>query len=226
MRFHGVALALLLTAFSAFGDVRLVQPASGARLAGGSVVTIQWDGEKPEHAEEWEAFLSVDGGRYYATRLTPHLDAAIRRFDVRLPNVSSNDVRVLLRFGDEVRESEIESPSRFAIRFDPGAAEVAAIVARNEGEPARPGERGVAVWTSGDRSGNGALLHVRRDPQCGDRSLRAGRLAAGGEGEAGGETLLPPVPSSIAPDVASDRAYAAMPARSRDVLLLVRRLNI
>src|SRR5215211_1242009 len=105
---------LLLLAFlslPAFADsrdmARLVSPAAGDELAAGSIATIEWEGlALPEHVEEWEAFLSLDGGRTWPVRVTPHLENGLQRFSFRVPAFPSSDARLLLRFGDEREEME------------------------------------------------------------------------------------------------------------------------
>lgn len=137
---------------------RLVAPAAGAELEAGSLATVQWEGlALPERAEEWEAFLSVDGGESYPLRITPHLDLSIRRFDFRVPRFPTREARLLLRFGDE-RHEEVgyEAPWRFAIVEGPGAALAPAPKpALARGERARAHDQGVVLWTEGSRDGGG-----------------------------------------------------------------------
>src|SRR5712692_3867101 len=113
-------LALLVASPLAANDVRrvrLVEPSSGTTLTGGSTAIIKWSGavDHDRQIEEWEAFLSVDGGRYYAVRITPHLDLSIREFRWTVPNVGSHDARIMLRFGNEEHEQTIELPLSLTI---------------------------------------------------------------------------------------------------------------
>lgn len=142
-------------------DVHVVPPA--AALVGGERATIAWEGDAGADVCEWEAFLSVDGGRYYAFRITPHLTADRHSFEFTVPDVGSDRARFLLRFGDEKRETEVEFAPTFRIRA-PGvltrlgrAGSTSTGVAR-AGEPARPDGAGVAEWIEGDRHGR----HLRR----------------------------------------------------------------
>src|SRR5687768_2385723 len=81
---------------------RLVSPAAGDELIAGSAVTIEWEElALPEHTVEWEAFLSLDGGRTWPLRITPHLNISIRRFIFRVPDLPTREARLMLRFGDE-----------------------------------------------------------------------------------------------------------------------------
>src|SRR5258706_12093071 len=109
-----IALAALLfpaVALAGPTQIRLVAPAAGTVLRGGETAAISWEADSlPAGAEEWEAFLSIDGGRHYAIRITPHLDIDLHRASWTVPNITANDVRVLLRVGDERRESSIEVP--------------------------------------------------------------------------------------------------------------------
>src|SRR6185295_17959716 len=65
--------------------IELVSPRSDVRLVAGEWAQVEWApragfGELRK-VEEWEAFLSIDGGAHYAIRLTPHLDRDLRRFN-------------------------------------------------------------------------------------------------------------------------------------------------
>src|SRR5213078_5250079 len=96
---------------------------AGTVLRGGSFATIEWSATVlPADAEEWEAFLSLDGGTYYAFRITPHLDIARRQFAWLVPNVDTKNARILVRTGDERRETLHELPARFEIVHDAHAA--------------------------------------------------------------------------------------------------------
>src|SRR6059058_4645622 len=92
---------------------------AGTVLRGGSFANIGWSAATlPGNAEEWEAFLSLDGGHYYAFRITPHLEVARRQFTWVVPNVDAENARILIRAGDERRETLYESPATFAIVHD------------------------------------------------------------------------------------------------------------
>jgi len=82
MRRLSLAIALLaLASFARAESLRVVAPANGATLRGGSFAELRWtSAQLPAGAEEWEAFLSVDGGKYYAFRVRPHLDIQLRKF--------------------------------------------------------------------------------------------------------------------------------------------------
>ena len=139
--------------------VRLVSPAPGSTLAAGSTVTLEWQPRPGRaampHAEEWEAFLSLDGGRTFLTRLTPHLELDMRRVSVRLPELPSDDARLLLRFGDERVEREQVVPGRYRIAAAATPAATWRLPRVGRGEPARPGAPGVLVWVEGSRDGEG-----------------------------------------------------------------------
>lgn len=164
--FPTIVLLLALAASSAAADarlpVRVVLPAPGTRLVAGSLATVEW--QAPENGfgdrriEEWEAFLSLDGGRTWPLRLTPHLDVGMRRFSFRVPAFPSRDARLLLRFGDEREETEVDVPGSFTIsvdrgRFSPDSVPPSLRLSR--GESARPGAGGVVLWTEGTRDGSG-----------------------------------------------------------------------
>ncbi|HEV2845545.1 MAG TPA: hypothetical protein VG477_11910 [Thermoanaerobaculia bacterium] len=156
----GLLLPVLLLAgalpLAASPRARMLAPEDGAELVAGSVAVVQWE-EAPPGAVEWEAFLSVDGGRTYPLRVTPHLDLSIRRFAFQVPAFPTRSARVLLRFGDERREVEVETPQRFSIAARGGSSawNPAQRIALSRGEKARPGEEGVVFWVHGTRDGGG-----------------------------------------------------------------------
>jgi hypothetical protein len=157
--------------------VELLAPEAAIPLAAGSTAVLQWaplSGLATLPArEEWEAFLSLDGGKTYSFRITPHLDSDLRRTLWEVPGVPSADVRLLLRFGDERRETVIELPQRFTIAATPdpllGLVRRSAL-APHRGEAARPGDRGVVAWAEGSRRGTGQ----RQVAAAGDAALRDG----------------------------------------------------
>ena len=135
-------LVLLFAAVAARGDVL------PRELRGGHFATITLDPKYVDgHTEEWEAFLSVDGGHYYSIRLTPHVDAAIRTFDVLVPNVDTSNARVLFRTGNERIETLHPVSTAFRIHADPSAPIPLSREGRTSPEGARPGEPAVVMWT-------------------------------------------------------------------------------
>jgi hypothetical protein len=153
-------LAVALFAFASFAGadpVHLLAPANGASLRGGASAELRWSAAKlPPNVEEWEAFLSIDGGRYYAFRITPHLDIDRQSFTFLVPNVDTDDARILIRAGDEEHETGFEIPGSFSIARDPGAALILPQPLQSEeGEAAREGDPAVLFWTDGQRNGSG-----------------------------------------------------------------------
>jgi hypothetical protein len=229
---------LALPAFAAVpvdGEIaRLVSPAAGEELAAGSVAMIEWEGlALPEHAEEWEAFLSLDGGRTWPVRVTPHLDVTIRRFAFRVPDLPSREARILLRFGDERREVGMETPQRFAIA--PAAFLVRSLPPRSRvhvlsrGEHAKDGDAGVVVWVEGSRSGEGLREVVVWEPDSGMQRVRpAGLLVLLlGAPVSARVSLAPP---AVSPDPAPRTAFRVPEKRAPrppavPVRLLIRRFN-
>src|SRR5436305_1483801 len=175
-----LVLAWLVWAFLAFAPsgfargtgvpVRLVAPQAGATLAAGSTAELEWAPGSGlaglPHVEEWEAFLSLDGGATYPLRITPHLDQDPRRVSWQVPAIPTADARLLLRFGDEKRETLVELPERFSIVAARGATAPAFLLeiqAPARGERARldkdQRDDGVVAWVEGSRRG-GALRQV------------------------------------------------------------------
>lgn len=144
--------------------VRVVAPAPDTELIPGSLVTLEWavpEGTPRDlgaEIKEWEAFLSLDGGRTWPLRLTPHLDVDRQRFAFTVPNFPTRDARLLLRFGDEREETEVDVPGRFAIAAAAGRLVPDPLPRKmrlGRGESARRGERGVILWMEGARDGSG-----------------------------------------------------------------------
>jgi hypothetical protein len=157
MRRMSLAFALLAFASVARAEsLRVVAPENGATLRGGSFAELRWTSAKlPAAAEEWEAFLSVDGGKYYAFRVTPHLDINLRSFTFVVPNVDTRNARILIRTGDEVHELHFESRDSFSIVRDVKAeAPLRRVLGWGRGEAARDGDPGVVAWADGARDGS------------------------------------------------------------------------
>ena len=186
--------------------VRLLAPAEGTALQGGSTAVLEWAPRAglPGEWEEWEAFFSLDGGATYPFRLTPHLDRALRRVTFKVPRFPTRQGRLLLRVGDERREVAFELPQRFTITVPPGMAGQFLDLQRREwrrGEPARPGEAGVVAWVTGPRQGGPLREVVAAEPP------RAGPALAFPV-----ETTLPPAVAAAAPPTGAPAAAPGVPA--------------
>lgn len=169
-------LALLVAGEAGASSPRLVEPAAGRELTAGSLAVVEWEGQPPlAAAEEWEAFLSLDGGRTHPLRITPHLDLAIRRFTFRVPAFPTRDARFLLRFGDERREVEVEPEHRFTIVPGLGVSPTSWI-SLSRGERARPGDDGVVFWVEGTRDGSDLREVMAEEVDLAFRAVEAGRL--------------------------------------------------
>jgi hypothetical protein len=213
--------------------VRLLQPTFGTVLEPGSIVSLEWAaaGALPSGAEEWEAFLSLDGGRSWSYRITPHLDLDIRRFAWRVPNAPARDARILLRFGDERREVSVELPLRLRIAGRPLPAIDFTASSFRRGEAARPGAAGVSGWVEGSRRGAGLrrvdVFVPRAAVQVGFRPGWLALLEPGVLPRAA-VSLHSSAPIRAGPAPRSAERYGSDPPaarRSRDLLLLSRRLN-
>lgn len=153
--------------------VRLIAPSREDALVAGTQATLAWEPLAPLDGlgpvEEWEAFLSLDGGRHFTIRITPHLDRAVHTAPWSVPAAPSDDVRVLLRFGDERRERTWTVTQRFRIvAAAPGGGgggeslpEAHAVA---PGEAPLPGEPGVVSWDEGTRQGKARRQVTYSDP--------------------------------------------------------------
>ncbi|HYH47859.1 MAG TPA: hypothetical protein VEG34_19415 [Thermoanaerobaculia bacterium] len=166
--------------------VRMVAPLPGATLVAGTTAEVEWEplarfAELLPRTEEWEAFLSLDDGKTYPMRITPHLDEDLRRFRWQVPPLPTPHARILLRFGDERKETSVLVPRRFAILAPPAGtpalnpawgAGLSLFVRRSAGlgEAALPGQAGVVAWVEGSRRGGGLRQVVAGEAPSGARS--------------------------------------------------------
>ena len=153
--------------------VELIRPVIGDVLVGGREATVAWRPLRDLSAagfHEWEAFLSFDGGRHWPVRITPHLDIEVAAFHFIVPPLPSDDVRLMLRFGDERRESGYVLPMTLRSVVYLGCWAPPPAPAGGPGESARPEVPGVVLWVEGDRAGR--QLSVRTAGWT-TRSLRA-----------------------------------------------------
>lgn len=220
--------------------IRLVAPQAGITLGAGSTAELEWAPGAGfagvRNVEEWEAFLSLDGGATYPLRITPHLDQDLRRVRFQVPPIPTPDARILLRFGDERHETAVELPGRFAIAGSPSLESAFTVSRRaaSAGEPALPGRAGVVAWIEGSRRGGG-LRQVVAEAPPGFR----GRLAPP---EIRGEAAVlaaGPMPPRSQGSMSGERADTAplagrraaltrsgtSPPRVSDILLLIQRQN-
>jgi hypothetical protein len=228
--------------------VRLLAPGEGTVLRAGSTATLDWAPlgslARQGEWEEWEAFLSLDGGATYTVRLTPHLDRRLSRITFRVPDLPTPNGRLLLRVGDEQRERAFELPERLTIAGPStipagaglpvaGALELTRTVWRR-GEPARPGEPGVLVWVEGSRDGGSrrevvAAEPVEARPASPFLVLGSSRMptAVGAEAPPSGAPAADPGVLGVLPPLrlAAAARPGAPPAASPDLLLLLQRQN-
>jgi hypothetical protein len=261
--FDGFSRRLLAAAFAAFGlaagltapaaaarreepPVHLLAPGDGTVLAAGSLATLDWApsaelagstrGENGGTAwEEWEAFLSLDGGATYPVRITPHLDRALRRVTFRVPRLPTRNGRLLLRVGDERRELAFELPQRFTIALVPGTPQAFAENALRRGEPARPGEPGVLFWVEGSRHGGPVREVTAAEPVETARAVPGVSSPAGVPLPAAVTAAAPPsgapaadpgIPSTLPPpQTRLVRSARAPRPEASDILLLIQRQN-
>jgi hypothetical protein len=153
--------------------IALAAPAAAETLRGGSTATLAMSVDRlPRGAEEWEAFLSIDGGAHYAIRITPHLDLKLRHVTWVVPNVDARDARIMIRAGDEREETSFEIPGIFAI-----ARDAAAPPPPMRAAPPTRAEAGVVAWAEGDRAGTRVALATNVPPPSGMDSVRRGTPA-------------------------------------------------
>ena len=165
------SLALPAISPAPAAPVRLLDPSREDALVASTQATLAWEPLAPLDrlgpVEEWEAFLSLDGGRHFTIRITPHLGRAVHRVSWSVPAAPSDDVRVLLRFGDERRERTWTVTQRFRIVAAPGGGGGESLPeahAVSPGEAPLPGEPGVVSWAEGTRQGAARRQVTYSDP--------------------------------------------------------------
>lgn len=142
---------------SAHAPLMLIAPRDGTTLTAGTVARLawRWRDVRPPEVEEWEAFLSLDGGATFAYRVTTHLQIERDEVSFDVPDLPSTDVRLLLRFGDEREETAVVFPDRFRIQAS-GVPQprVTLTSSQRRGEAALPDDHGVAAWSEGPSDGS------------------------------------------------------------------------
>lgn len=223
--FLTIAFATVASAAQRF-DVRLTEPASRADLLAGSTLPIAWEATSaPAEVEEWEAFLSIDGGRTYPMRITPHLDASIHRFSWTVPSLPGAEVSILLRFGNEREESEFSFPERATIR---GTATVGAEVSARQALD----DHGLMLvaWVEGARDGSGVVnVATSRSQLAGDSRFSEGEsqrplpLISSSASELDPDTALG---SGRPNETAPPHPHRTAPILSDPILILACRCNV
>jgi hypothetical protein len=223
MNLRAIAAAALIASGTLAGamPIRVVSPQHGAVLRGGTLATIAWESNAPlRDAEEWEAFLSFDGGKYYALRITPHLEIGERRVQWFVPNVASRDARILIRYGNERDEHIVELPMRLTIEARPDSAMwPAERRSASEGESARLDGRAVIGWVDSDRA---FVFAIATKPPAMIATIRPAPTSDCEEQVAVERAPLP-VTELLAKE---HRPIANTIALASDVLLISSRLNI
>jgi hypothetical protein len=230
------SLRLLLTVVAAvcamplFAEpLRLAAPRAGETLHGGGFATIAWSADAlPPNAEEWEAFLSIDGGKYYAFRITPHLDLGIQHFDFVVPNVDTRNARILIRTGDEKRETLFEIPDRFIIVRDARAEVQVTHASNGRAEAARDGDPAVLAWADGARDGSGITQQSSIPvPRRSVESQITSTVDASPVLAPAGDCIIAPPIQTVAQPVRVTHARKITPAPiTADLLLVCSRWNI
>lgn len=134
-------------------SAKLISPKAGDVLYPGQHVTIQWESALPEVDLTWcevEIYLSLDGGRTNAVRLTPQLDPRIGYYDWTVPNLPTTAAVLDIHFGCEgyfPESPSVQSQSVFAIGPSTGTIREVAINPVPAAETS-PGNRVQVSWNS------------------------------------------------------------------------------
>lgn len=135
-------------------SVRLISPAAGDVLVPGSQVTVVWEPTISKDLDltwcEQEIYLSLDGGKTAAQRISPQLDPRATSFVWTVPNTPSQSAVLDLRFGCEGTLPETLNPqtaSAFVISKGPRLTPTVELKSLSNPEAA-PGERVEIGWDS------------------------------------------------------------------------------
>jgi hypothetical protein len=214
---------------------QLVSPAPAATLTAGSTATITWDAaDIPGNFDEWEAFLSLDSGRTYPLRITPHLDLAIRTFTWTVPNLPGSEGSILLRFGDEREEQRVAYRERFRITGSLSVARPwsASVRAGTHGEAAVPDDEGVVAWVDGPRNGSSITQVAVQDealsakPELVASAPGATDLLTGTSPRSDRDAVRSSARCELIPRVSIQRVSQSRQIRPADILLITRRRNV
>ena len=201
----------------------LAVPAAAHPLRGGSTATLTMSlGCAPAGAEEWEAFLSIDGGAHYAIRITPHLNLAVQRVTWIVPNVDAAAARIMIRAGNERDETSFELPETFAITRDPNGP-----LPPMRTAPLTRAEEGVVAWAEGDRAGTRTALATNAPPPSGMASLRKSGAVDDALFDASKKTVVAPpaTPGNRVTPQPRD-LETPTPQHPNNILLLSTRMNV
>ena len=224
LRIRFLLLAALASATAVANPITLSAPAPEATLRGGTFATLAWSVERlPPQAEEWEAFLSIDGGQHYPFRITPHLDLALQGVTWLVPNVDARDARILIRMGNEREERAFALPQRFAIERDARAP-----LPPLRATPASGAEEGVVAWAEGDRQATRVAQAASVEPPGAMRSLHVARAeeAAPADAKRWRPAAEPHAHASARLSSTHPRDGDSSSSHNPDILLLSRRRNI
>jgi hypothetical protein len=225
LRIRFLLLAALASATAVADPITLSAPAPEATLRGGTFATLAWSAQRlPPQAEEWEAFLSIDGGQHFVLRITPHLDVALQGVTWLVPNVDARDARILIRMGNEREERAFALPKSFAIERDAGAP-----LPPLRMTPASRAEEGVVAWAEGDRQATRVAQAASVVPPGAMRSLHVVRAEEPAPADAPKQWRQAVEPLALAPARLSStqsRERETSSPHNPDILLLSRRRNI
>jgi len=130
----------------------------GHIVRAGEALDLAWS--RADSIRELEILLSTDGGRHYASCISPRLDPGVRHFRWRVPADARGELRLRIRFNRGGREIEGAPTAALDVaRSGDGSAEPLALPPAAGGGPEGPGRsagrdaplRGLA-WGTGERA--------------------------------------------------------------------------
>ena len=134
--------------------VRLISPAPGDVLVAGQRTTVTWEASISKGFDltwcEQEIYLSIDGGKTPAMRISPQLDPKAQSFDWVVPDAPTDKAVLDLRFGCEGTYPETAHPqtaSTFVIARSASPTPTVSLKSLASSQVA-PGEKVTIGWDS------------------------------------------------------------------------------
>ena len=161
---------LVLAHPAAVTDPAIELPA-GLALRAGQSYEIHWSAPDGS-VDEMEILLSIDGGRRFALRVSPEIDARAGKYVWRVPNLSSAEARLRVRFHRGGQEIDGASTAAFTLlgsraRETPGSVSgvpAAGEAPSDENEADRAPVHEGTWWTGLAFSGGGESLAASESP--------------------------------------------------------------
>jgi hypothetical protein len=139
-----------------FPKIKMLLPKTGDELKVGDQINIAWEANVPKELDinrcEQEIYLSLDGGRTLAKRITGHLAGSTRNFLWTVPDLPTDQAVLMFRFGSQTgryvfEKSYLKKSTIFRIIRTQARVEKVELTPL-ENHPAQPGQTVEISWQS------------------------------------------------------------------------------